>query len=307
MKSSNTENKYKYWMVTLQPEVGSKSERFSSMDIPYTLVVEAAFATLCEEYVFQLEKTPTTDKYHYQCCLKLLMRKRQSTLLTELRESLDYETLPPIQVQRMMGKWEEAVAYCTKDETRVPDTKPYLSSGVNKPYAGSDIAFLEDSQNWYPWQKELFEYIFDNVPSVLSEPDDREIVWITDEEGNSGKSKFVKFCCFHNKNCTKISFGSAGQLRSAIIHAGAKKCYFVDMPRTLGTDDSLNSVLSALEDTLNGFVVSSYYGESKTLLMEPPHVVVFSNMRCPYDKLSSDRWRIHFIIEKEFRNYGYKF
>lgn len=304
MKSSNTENKYRYWMVTLQPEEGNKSDLFSLEGIPYTMTLESVFSTLCEEYVFQLEKTPTTDKYHYQCCLKLLMRKRQSTLLLELQTLLGYNSLPPIQIQRMMGKWEEAVAYCTKDDTRVDNTAPYLSSGVNKPYAGSDIAFLNDPQNYYPWQRELFETLFDSVPTILSEPDDREIIWITDKEGNSGKSKFVKYCCFHNKNCTKISFGSAGQLRSAIIHAGAKKCYFVDMPRTLGTDDSLNSVMSALEDTLNGFVVSSYYGESKTLLMEPPHVVVFSNMTCPFDKMSSDRWKVHNIVNKEFKQYS---
>lgn len=75
------------------------------------------------------------------------------------------------------------------------------------------------------------------------------------------------------------------------------------MPRTLGTDDSVNSIISALEDCLNGFLSSSYYGESKTLLMEPPHVVVFSNQQCPYDKMSSDRWKAFWLIDKELKSF----
>lgn len=296
---SDDDNKYRYWMVTLQ--IGELDDNsLSSNGLPKKELVESAFTSISEEYVFQLEVTPTSNKLHWQCAIKLTLRKRKSTLLKELKEILHYKEFAPIQVQRMMGTWPEAIKYCTKADTRSPfDDGPCFSSGTNRPYEGSDIDFLNNVEARYPWQHTLFEILFEDVPFKLNKPNDRDIVWITDEQGNSGKSKFVKYCCYYNKGCAKISFGSAGQLRSAIIHAGSKVCYFVDMPRTLGTDDSLNSIISALEDVLNGFVVSSYYGENKTLLMEPPQVVVFSNQDCPYDKLSSDRWQTYIMHNKE--------
>jgi len=293
------DNKYRYWMVTLQSDSLGGSIKKEENWLPHDFVLEKVFRELCEEYVYQLELTPTTNKPHWQCCLKLKTRKRQNTLILELKLGLEYHSVSAIQVQRMMGTWEQAIAYCSKTESRVSDTQPFLSSGIVEPYRGSDISILDDPKNWFEWQATLFEILFEVPPNKLREPNGRDIIWITDEEGNTGKSKFVKYCCFHNKTCAKISFGSAGQLRSAIISSGSKQCYFVDLPRTLGTDDHINSIISAIEDILNGFVVSSYYGETKTLMMQPPHVVVFSNQQCPYDKLSSDRWKVYSLRNKE--------
>jgi len=295
--SKDTENKYRYWMLTLFEDSKDK-------DVPSKLKMQRILDNLCDSYVFQLEKTPSTGRLHYQCVLKLKERKRQGTLINDLVKGFDVVELSIIQVQRMMGTWEEAVNYCTKKDTRNDaNEQPFYSSGVVVPYAGADIEFLNEYYNRYDWQNRLFEILFEVIPTKLRDPNDRDIIWITDKQGNSGKSKFVKYCCFYNKSCTKISFGSAGQLRSSIIHAGAKVCYFVDMPRTLGTDDSINSIMSALEDTLNGFITSSYYGESKTLLMQPPHVVVFSNDDAPISKMSSDRWKVYHIIHKDLLSF----
>lgn len=291
--SKETENKYRYWMLTLFVD-GMEGK------VPSDTRLKKVLEDLCESFVFQLEVTPTTGRLHFQCALKLKERKRQSTLLNDLVKATSITDLSAVQIQRMMGNWEEAVIYCSKKETRFdPDILPYYSSGVVAPYAGSDIDFLNNPENRYEWQDKLFDIIFEVVPTRLRDPHDRDIIWITDKQGNSGKSKFVKYCCFYNKACTKISFGSAGQLRSSIIHAGAKVCYFVDMPRTLGKDDHIDSIMSALEDTLNGFITSSYYGESKTLLMLPPHVVVFSNDDAPISKMSSDRWKVYHLINKD--------
>lgn len=304
-KKEFAENKYRYWMVTLQSQ--PKVVHDQPLNINGTLQFEIpgredvirVFTELCEEFVFQLELTPLTNRYHWQCCVKLKTRKRKSTLLNDLTERFSYMSSIPIQVQKMEGSWEQAIAYCTKEDTRVKEVEPYVSSSVTLPYKGSDIEFLNDRSNWYKWQATLFDLLFSNVPQDLRDPNDRTIIWITDTQGNTGKSKLVKYCCFYNKSCAKISFGNAGQLRSSIIHAGAKKCYFVDIPRTLGTDDSMNSIMSALEDTKNGYLTSSYYGESKVLMMEPPHIVVISNRSCPKDMMSQDRWQCYFICDKE--------
>jgi hypothetical protein len=62
------------------------------------------------------------------------------------------------------------------------------------------------------------------------------------------------------------------------------------MPRTTGKEDNLESMISAIEDLKNGHLVSNFYGRHKKLIMNPPHIVVFSNQKCPKHMMSSDRW-----------------
>jgi len=130
---------------------------------------------------------------------------------------------------------------------------------------------------------------------VCTVADDRTIIWITDTLGNSGKSKFCKFVCHTNKCAVKIPFGTATQIRSAVISAGPKKVYFLDIPRTLGDDDSINSIISAVEDIKNGFVTSAMYGKFQTMTFDPPHIIIFSNDPCPVTMMSIDRWERYYI------------
>lgn len=291
------EYKYRYWVVTLQ--FGKSSINGSTSDyLPTVETVLSVFDELAQAYVFQIEVTPLTKKDHFQCVLTTKIRKRHSTLLKELANGLGYSGLSGVQVDRMRGTWEEAVAYCSKADSRKEGTYPFFSKGMVEPYKGSDITFLADRNRRYSWQNQLIDLLFKKEPHVLADPDGRTVIWITDLSGGTGKSKLVKYLSFNNSDISKISFGSAGQLRSAIINAGPKKLYFIDMPRTLGTDDSVNNILSAIEDTLNGFVVSNYYGQSSVMMFDPPHVVIFSNMICPREKMSGDRWLIYHIVDK---------
>jgi len=101
----------------------------------------------------------------------------------------------------------------------------------------------------------------------------------------------VKWLCVrYPLDIVKISFGTTHQLRSSCISIGSKKCYVVDLPRRLGRDDSLSNIISVIEDIKNGHVTSNMYGRYKNLIMDPPHIVVFSNRKCPKEDLSPDRW-----------------
>jgi hypothetical protein len=299
----NKENKYRYWVMTLQTTrtvmVGSIS--LNDDYLPHEDQVVDALRKLTKSYVFQKEVTPTSGRDHYQCVFETTIRKRQSTLIREFASELLYSDPTGIQIDRMLGTWEEAVAYCSKSDTRKEGSMPFFSHDLIPPYKGDDIELLADPSRRYPWQNELFEILFESVPDTLRQPDGRTVVWITDYEGATGKSKLVKYLCYHNDDITKISFGSAGQLRSAIVSAGAKKLYFIDMPRTLGTDDSVNNVISAVEDIVNGFVVGNFYGKHAVLMCDPPHVVIFSNKDCPVEKLSGDRWKIYYIVDKRLK------
>nr|WIF20460.1 MAG: putative viral replication protein [Ulva CRESS virus 1] len=246
-----------------------------------------------ELFVFQEENGVETGRDHYQGCFRLKYRQRKATVLKSFTKMFSPEKVKNLTVIRMSGSWEESYAYCTKSETAVPGT--LSQSATLQEYSGRDIAFLGKEETHFPWQKKFADLLLIQGTTSFKNGDDRTILWIQDTMGNSGKSKWVKYLCFSNSSCCKVSFGTASQLRSSLISAGPHEAYLVDIPRTLGTDDSIESLLSALEDLKNGFLTSSFYGKSAKLLMDPPNVVCFSNQKPPLDKMTKDRWSLRII------------
>lgn len=289
-----SELKYKNWMVTIL------SNKEGTLPLPEYQELRRVLNEEGDKWVFQEEahENAEIEKTHYQACLITNIRKRKKTLLKNLSDALNHP-IERIRVDKMAGTWDQAVLYCSKTESRTSDTQ--FSNNMENTYDFSDIAFLDDEEKRYPWQNKILEELFTETPLIIKTPDDRTIYWITDEQGNSGKSKLVKYICTHNDLCVKLSFGTANQLRAATVTMGARKVYILDVPRTLGQDDSMNDILSQIEDLKNGYVVSSFYGNYQKLLMNPPHVVVFSNQRCPVEKLSKDRWKCYIIKDKELK------
>jgi len=246
-----------------------------------------------ELFVFQEEVGDETGRHHYQGCLRTLYRQRKSTLLNLFKKSFSGDKILNLTIIRMSGSWTENYAYCTKSETAVDGT--LSQTPTLQEYSGRDIVFLENDESHFPWQKKFAAELLIKGSTSFKSGDDRTILWIQDSVGNSGKSKWVKYLCYSNPSCCKVSFGTASQLRSSLITAGPHEAYLVDIPRTLGTDDSVESLLSALEDLKNGFITSSFYGKNSKLLFDPPTVVCFSNAEPPLNKMSLDRWSVRII------------
>lgn len=259
-----------------------------------------ALERVSDKFVFQLEETPSTGVKHYQGCLVTRIRKRHRTLLVELCADAQVD-LHQLTLDRMLGSWEQSVEYCSKEDSRV-DGETYLSPLLREEeevkYKGNDLQVFKNG-DFYPWQKDLLDFIFEDGTFVIKDSSSRQVVWIEDLQGNSGKSIFTKYLCFNNANITKLAFGSGSQMRAAVVEEGAKRCYLIDIPRTLCNDDHKNNIYSVIEDCKNGFVKSSMYGKPRTLFFEPPIVIIFSNMQCPIDKLSVDRWKIFSIINNK--------
>ena len=170
--------------------------------------------------------------------------------------------------------------------------KPHFATLAGD-YSGKDIEFLNDKPNRTSWQNNLYDSIFDESKNQFIVADDRKIIWIYDKKGKCGKSKWVKWLCANNpEDIIKLTFGSPQQLRSAIVSIGPKKVYLIDIPRTRDKSDSMESLINSLEEVKNGHVTSIMYGQYKTIFFEPPHVIVFSNERCPKQMMSEDRWEI---------------
>lgn len=276
--------KYKKWMMTIMSN--------PKFELPEAQLVESVFEGLCSEFVFQYE-VGEKGMHHYQCAIETKIRKRAKTLISDIASLTNHKEFL-IQVDRSLD-WEKAKIYCSAEEKRLVDTPVYTNIKPKVTYDEKDILILDDKEKRYPWQNKFMEIFFDEDEIDYKPCDGRSIHWITDSEGLAGKSTFVKWLHRRYDFNTKVSFGSATQIRTSVVEKGPMKMYFIDIPRTLGIDDNLNNTYSALEDTLNGYVETSMHGNPRELLMNPPHVIVFSNGSPNQDKLSLDRWKIYSI------------
>lgn len=286
-----SENKYRSWVLTWN----ETSEGLRLQTGQLTFLLERLESV--DKFVFQLESGTSTHREHFQGAFQTNIRIRQTTLLKQFKDFLDLgllgaeidseEVFKQLTINRMCGTWEENFNYCTKSDTRAEE--PSMSSCLEV-YNGSDVSFLKDKEKRFPWQNSFIKEILDEGENSIKDTDDRKIIWIWDPKGNSGKSKLIKYLCVTYNDIAKISFGTSAQLRSGLISMGKRDVYIVDMPRTRAEEDSIPSLVAALEDLKNGYLVTCMYGKYAKLMMSPPHVVVFSNEICPKGMMSEDRW-----------------
>lgn len=286
-------NKYSKWVFTLNQGGEDNS-------LPSAKLLKQALEQISDKFVFQLERGEETGRLHYQGCFITRIRKRHKTVLYGLGVDLQIE-INQLTVNRMAGTWEQAEEYCSKGETKVDD-QLHMSSQMEKAelekYKGEDLEVFQ-KKGFFPWQSSINDIVFETGTYNIKTSSCREVVWVEDLEGNTGKSLFTKYLCWHNDGITKLAFGSGSQMRASIVEEGAKRCYIIDIPRKLCNDDFQNNIYSVIEDLKNGFVKSSMYGKPKTLFMLPPIVIIFSNESCPTEKLSLDRWKKYSIIENK--------
>jgi hypothetical protein len=165
-------------------------------------------------------------------------------------------------------------------------------------YKGEDLKVFENRETWYSWQKEIYEMFFDDN-NKIKKPHDRKIHHIVCLSGNSGKSSFFKWIYFHNQeDIGRITYGTSSQIRTSLVNTGAKKLYIVDLARSKSKQDSEQDLLAAIEDLKSGVVLTSMYGSSKKLLMNPPAILISSNYVFKETGLSEDRWCVYEIKSK---------
>ena len=86
-----------------------------------------------------------------------------------------------------------------------------------------------------------------------------------------------------------------------VIANGAACAYLLDLPRKSSTDNSQYDMYRAIKSIKNGDVESVRYGKGNVnaLMMEPPHVVVFTNEVPDTFYLTADRWQIYYLRDAE--------
>lgn len=166
------------------------------------------------------------------------------------------------------------VKYCSKEENVVRNDFGFLYTGLDLPKP-SDL---------YDWQ-----LIIVNI--LKTKPDDRTVYWFYEPNGNSGKSKFGKYLCYHNSNVCLLTATKSADILTACSET--YNTYIFDFPRTLGTD---YCPYTAIEQVKNGFITDSKLKkQARVLMFDPPHIICFSNYPPEKSKLSRDRWATYNI------------
>ena len=127
-----------------------------------------------------------------------------------------------------------------------------------------------------------------NLNTMLNGPvNEREIIFVVDTRGNTGKSWFFRYYeQNHEDNCQIILPGKKADM--AHVLQVCKRVYMFDCPRSKQGEFIQYDFL---EEVKNGNVFSGKY-ESKNKRFETPHVVVAMNEMPDMDKLSMDRYRV---------------
>ena len=137
------------------------------------------------------------------------------------------------------------------------------------------MQLFNDTNNWFPWQKELYQYIFTQTGEVKSGPP--EILWIVDKKGNSGKSSFLKFLYYHYaKEVITFTYTNASQLKKSILDFGPKNLYLIDLSHLNERNVDEIELLSVIQEINNGVIIFSHTNQLN-LFMNTPYVVLFSS------------------------------
>lgn len=121
----------------------------------------------------------------------------------------------------------------------------------------------------------------------LERQNDRQINWVFDPEGNSGKSWFANWLVV-NRSAVVFENGKTRDIAEAY---NSEPIVVFDFTRSL--EGHVN--YGALESIKNGRIFSPKY-QSKMKFFKPPKVLVVANFKPEIKKLSKDRWWIQPVI-----------
>lgn len=257
---------------------------------------------MAKRWIFQEERGANEGRYHYQGKFHLAEKRTKQALLQIFSQYFDAATVQQLTLTPTSTNGQKTAAaelYCMKGETRTegPWTDPsFTMPKRQKRYEMKDLACMEAMLGW---QDEMWR-------ELTGPADDRSVVWIWNADGNAGKSKFIKYMVAKSvldpafqHSVLNVPLGTATQIKTVVCKAGAKDIYLCDIGRVSGNQESQRDLFSALESIKNGMVQNVMYGAGDLLLMEPPHVVVFSNDLPNINLQSKDRWRIRRLDNKD--------
>lgn len=152
-----------------------------------------------------------------------------------------------------------------------------------KPYKTNNLLWLRD--NMKPWQKQI-------VTKVTKVADYRDILWVYEPQGNTGKTYLAKY--LHYFHGAIITGGKSEDMKHAIarwkqITGHYPVTIIVDLARASSIP---KSAYYTLEQIKNAMFFSGKYQSGMVASCNPPHVVIFANHPPVTKHMSRDRWKI---------------
>lgn len=238
--------------------------------------------TNCKYWIFSYELGEKEETPHIQGYFEYKKKKR----ITEDKILKQYN--PHYKICK--GDKAANTLYCIKEGRDINCSDPRYIELIKE---DKELNVLTKEQ-LYEWQKNI-------INIIEQKPDDRTINWIFEGQGNKGKSALCKYICFnHNAICVG---GKATDIKYGILKFKEEFDYYpriviIDLPRSYD-NNFLN--YHAIEEIKNGLFFSTKY-ECKQVIMNSPHILIFSNKKPETEKLSEDRWNIINIEEKNENN-----
>lgn len=125
-----------------------------------------------------------------------------------------------------------------------------------------------------PWQSRVLDLL--KAPA-----DDRHIIWVTDTQGNKGKSRLARHLVLNHKAVIL-----EGRVQDMAYAYNKEPIVVIDITRAQA--DNTKHLYSFAEKLKNGMLVSTKY-ESEMKIFKPPHVIFFSNTSWDEELWSQDR------------------
>jgi hypothetical protein len=236
---------------------------------------------LFKKWVFQEEACPTTGRKHYQGRGSLFKKKRHPELCNLLNET----ALRGMDVSEASNNSQQnELFYALKYDTRT--SGPWMDTEWMEPaYIPRQLRNI----NLFPWQQAIMD-----TADVF---DDRVINLLYDPSGCKGKSTVARLAQLHH-GCLRLPpVGDHKQLLEAACDIlMARQCRqpklcFIDLPRSLTTDNKRFGPFMIAIEEIKGGVVCDMRNHFKEWWFDSPQVWVFCNHLPNVKAMSADRWK----------------
>lgn len=164
--------------------------------------------------------------------------------------------------------------------------KGHVPPASYRPYKTNNLLWLRNNMN--PWQRWLTQ-------TVTQRADYRDILWIWEPKGNTGKTYLAKY--LHYFHGAILTGGKSDDMKHAISRWKQITGHY---PVTIIVDLARATKISAegyytLEQIKNAMFFSGKYQSGMIASCNPPNVVVFANTPPDTKMMSKDRWKIYQI------------
>lgn len=266
----------------------------------------------CTRYIVFQQETGTEQTNHIQGYISLKSQQR----LNKLKELVGDRA----HLEVAKGSPEQNRDYCSKTETAQAGTlEEYGDLPISKQGKRNDIAELIESvkdgqfnlkrlRDEHPdvcakYPRFVREIVQDHQPlpeveehvlhtwqkdleSTLSEnPNNRDVIFVVDDIGNSGKTWFAKHYCKSHEDAQYMEPGKKADMAYAL--ETTKRVLFINVTR----QQVEHIQYSFIESVKDGLVFSPKY-ESGMKYLPKMHVVVLMNQEPDMTLLSKDRYKI---------------